>query len=215
MYGTQIQAEKFPYLCDSGHCPGPSASPDDRVPCPVSPAPRVVFGPDNTGDLAPVAHLIRLGPRNTSTHMPTPSSRARPFCGRRGICFCWLRPSRCRCEVVVILSEGPARSRRISLRLTALPALHLKGSFNFQLLTFNLRSNPLHSTTGSLGYFANDGSPADRSHKTNVEPRSDSIRRACTQSAQSPARSRSESRVMSACPPKPWRSWPVTFGRLP
>ncbi len=43
--------------------------------------------------LAPVAHLIRLGRRNTSLHMPTLSSRARPFWGRRGICFCWSRPS--------------------------------------------------------------------------------------------------------------------------
>jgi hypothetical protein len=150
--------------------------------------------------------------------MPTPSSRARLFCGRRGICFCWFRPSRCRSEVVVILSEGPAavgfrpdssgrpaRSRRISLRLTAFPALHLKGCSNFQLLTFTFPSYPLHSTTGNLGYFGNDGSLADFSHKMNTEPRSDSTRRACTQSAHNPARLRCTSGFFSS----------ATLGRLP
>src|ERR1700694_1388364 len=50
---------------------------------------------------------------------------------------------------------------------------------------------PEHSMTGRLGYFGNAGSPADRSHRKKIEPRADSIRRACRQSAQRPARERS------------------------
>jgi hypothetical protein len=42
--------------------------------------------------------------------------------------------------------------------------------------------------TGSWGYFGKAGSVAERLQKENIEPRADSIRRACRQSAQRPSR---------------------------
>ncbi len=51
--------------------------------------------------------------------------------------------------------------------------------------------------TGRLGYFGKAGSLAERSHRKNIEPRSDSIRRAYMQSAQSPTRDRSLNMLFS------------------
>jgi len=45
---------------------------------------------------------------------------------------------------------------------------------------------PLHSRTGSRGYFGNRGSRADNSHLQNTVPRSDSTMHAFTQSAHKP-----------------------------
>src|SRR5579864_1763020 len=50
-----------------------------------------------------------------------------------------------------------------------------------------LRSYPSQTSTGNRGYFANRGSWNDSSHMKKTEPRSDSIRRACWQSAHKPA----------------------------
>src|SRR5215470_14761867 len=47
-------------------------------------------------------------------------------------------------------------------------------------------SYPLHSRTGSRGYFGNRGSVVESSHRQNTDPRSDSTIRALTQSAHNP-----------------------------
>src|SRR5579864_732728 len=49
------------------------------------------------------------------------------------------------------------------------------------------RSYPSQASTGNRGYFANRESVKESSHIINTEPRSDSIRRACWQSAHKPA----------------------------
>jgi hypothetical protein len=58
-------------------------------------------------------------------------------------------------------------------------------------------SYPSHSSTGSLGYFANRVSVADNWHNQKTALRSDSTRRACMQSEQSPTRRGSWFSVMS------------------
>ena len=54
----------------------------------------------------------------------------------------------------------------------------------------SLFSYPLHSRTGSRGYFGNRGSRADNSHLQNTIPRSDSTMRAFTHSAHKPTLAR-------------------------
>src|SRR5438270_733760 len=49
------------------------------------------------------------------------------------------------------------------------------------------RAYPSQASTGNRGYFGNRESVKESSHITNTEPRSDSIRRACWQSAHKPA----------------------------
>jgi hypothetical protein len=45
---------------------------------------------------------------------------------------------------------------------------------------------PSHARTGNRGYLANLGSVRESSQSMNVEPRADSMRRACTQLGHSP-----------------------------
>jgi hypothetical protein len=109
------------------------------------------------------------------------------------------------------------RSGEIGKPSTAVPGMHFQGFPVSQEPVFqqiNKRSGrsyvgtasqfsfspsgsyPLHSRTGKRGYFGNRESLADNSHRQKTDPRSDSTRCACRQSAQSPTFAR------SSCPPE-------------
>ena len=62
---------------------------------------------------------------------------------------------------------------------------------------------PLHSLTGSRGYFGNRGSRADNSHLQNTAPRSDSTIRAFMQSAHKPTLARGSSICFSMSDDQP------------